>query len=164
MRPFLWSSGQSFWLQIQRSGFDSRLYQIFGEVVGLKRGLLSLVSTTGELPERKSSGSGLENLKYGCRDPSRWPRGTLYPQQLALTSPTSGGRSVDVLRSRTLATECIFLASHYNAIVAQGIRWWRLTAKVRVLDISWRMDWHWGRFLQSTFDIPFLITVPPFCT
>jgi hypothetical protein len=28
-RPPLWSSGQSSWLQIQRSGFDSRLYQIF---------------------------------------------------------------------------------------------------------------------------------------
>jgi hypothetical protein len=27
--PPLWSSGQSFWLQIQRSGFDSRPYQIY---------------------------------------------------------------------------------------------------------------------------------------
>jgi hypothetical protein len=35
--PPLWSSGQSFWLQIHRSGFDSRRYQIFWEVVGLKR-------------------------------------------------------------------------------------------------------------------------------
>jgi hypothetical protein len=29
--PPLWSSGQSSWLQIQRSGFDSRCYQIFSE-------------------------------------------------------------------------------------------------------------------------------------
>jgi hypothetical protein len=28
------------------------------------------------------------------RDLSRWPRGTLYKQKLALTSLTSGGRSV----------------------------------------------------------------------
>jgi hypothetical protein len=28
-RPPLWSSGQSFWLQIQRPGFDSRCYQVF---------------------------------------------------------------------------------------------------------------------------------------
>jgi hypothetical protein len=28
-RPPLWSSGQSFWLQIQRSGFDSWHYQLF---------------------------------------------------------------------------------------------------------------------------------------
>jgi hypothetical protein len=33
----LWSSGQSCWLQIQRSGFDSRRYQIHWEVVGLER-------------------------------------------------------------------------------------------------------------------------------
>jgi hypothetical protein len=42
----------------------------------------------------KSSGSCLENREYGLWDPSRWPRGTLYPQKLAITSPTSGGRSV----------------------------------------------------------------------
>jgi UbiD family decarboxylase len=30
---------------------------------------------------------------------------TLYPQKLALTSPTSGGRSVGIVRSRTQATE-----------------------------------------------------------
>jgi hypothetical protein len=54
------SSDQSSWLQIQRSGFDSRRYQIFREVVGLEWGPLSLVSTTEELLERESSSSGLE--------------------------------------------------------------------------------------------------------
>jgi hypothetical protein len=39
-------------------GFDSRRYQIFGEVVDLERGPLSLVSITEELHEWKSSGSG----------------------------------------------------------------------------------------------------------
>jgi hypothetical protein len=34
--PPLWSSGQSSWLQIQISGFDSRHYQIFWVVVGLE--------------------------------------------------------------------------------------------------------------------------------
>jgi hypothetical protein len=58
-------------------------YQIFREVVGLERGPLSLVSTTEELLERKCSGSGLENREYGRRDPSRWPRSTLYPQKLS---------------------------------------------------------------------------------
>jgi hypothetical protein len=47
--------------------------------VRLERGPLSLVSTTDELLERKSSGSGLEILKYGRRDPSRCPHGNLYP-------------------------------------------------------------------------------------
>jgi hypothetical protein len=40
------------------SGFDSRCYQIFLEVGGLERGLLSLVRLTEELIEWKSSGSG----------------------------------------------------------------------------------------------------------
>jgi hypothetical protein len=60
----LWSSAQSSWLKIQRSGFDSRRYQVFWEVVGLERGPLSLVSTTEELLEKKNSGSGLESRDY----------------------------------------------------------------------------------------------------
>jgi hypothetical protein len=35
----------------------------------------------------------------------RWPRDTLCPQNFALTSPTSGGRSVGIVRSWTKATE-----------------------------------------------------------
>jgi hypothetical protein len=61
LRPPLWSSGQSFWLQIQRSWFDSRRFQIFWEASGLEQGPLSLVRTTEELLGRKNSGSGLEN-------------------------------------------------------------------------------------------------------
>jgi hypothetical protein len=102
--PSLWSSGQSSCLQIQRSAFDSRRYQIFWEVMGLERGPLSLVSTIEELLERKSSSSGLESREYGRTDPSRWPRGFLYPQKLALTSPTSGGCSVGIVGSRIRAT------------------------------------------------------------
>jgi hypothetical protein len=64
---------------VPRSGFDSQRYQIFWEVVGLERGPLSLVGTTEELLGRKSNGSGLEIRGYGRRDPSRWPRDTLYP-------------------------------------------------------------------------------------
>jgi hypothetical protein len=76
--------------------------------VGLERGRLSLVSTTAELPGRKSRDSGLENREYGRRDTSRWPRGTLNPRKLTLTSVTSGGRSVSVFRSRTQAMEFSF--------------------------------------------------------
>jgi hypothetical protein len=61
----LWSTGQSFWLQIQGPRFDFRRYQIFGEVVGMERGPLSLVSTTEELLGTKSNGSGLESREYG---------------------------------------------------------------------------------------------------
>jgi hypothetical protein len=59
-RQPLWSSGHSSSLRIQRSGFDSRRYQIFLEVVGLERGLLSLMRIIEELFQG-NSGSGLEN-------------------------------------------------------------------------------------------------------
>jgi hypothetical protein len=88
-------------------GFDSRRYHILWEVVGLERGPLSLVSITEELLERKCSGSGLENREYGRWDPFRWPRDTLYPQKLALTSPTSSVRSVGIVGLRTKVTEFV---------------------------------------------------------
>jgi hypothetical protein len=58
-RP-LWSSGQSSWLQIQRSWYDSRHYQIFWEVVSLEQGPLSLVRIIEEIFQGNSS-CGLEN-------------------------------------------------------------------------------------------------------
>jgi hypothetical protein len=50
-RPPLSSSGQSYWLQIQRFRVRFPVYHIFCEVVGLERGPLSLVSTVEELTE-----------------------------------------------------------------------------------------------------------------
>jgi hypothetical protein len=75
-------------------GFDSRRYQIFWKAMGLERGPLSLVRIIEELLEWKIEINGRGN-------PLRWPRDTLYPQELALTSPTSGGGSVGISRLRT---------------------------------------------------------------
>jgi hypothetical protein len=61
--------------------------RFFWEAPGLERGPLSLVGTIEGLLGRK-------NKEYGRRDPSSWPRGTLYPQKLALTSLTSEGQSL----------------------------------------------------------------------
>jgi hypothetical protein len=100
---------------MQRSGFDYRRYQIIRKVVRLERGPLSLVSTHEELLRRKSSGSVLESREYSHRDPSRWPRGTKYPQKLALTSSTSGGRSVCIVRWRIQTTEfSLVIAAWYQ--------------------------------------------------
>jgi hypothetical protein len=41
-----------------------------------------------------------------------WPPDTLYPQKLALTSSTSGGRSVGTVRSRTQAEEFSLILFH----------------------------------------------------
>jgi hypothetical protein len=43
----------------------------------------------------------------GRADSLRWPRNTLYPLKLALTSPTSGGRSVGIVRWRTKTPELL---------------------------------------------------------
>jgi hypothetical protein len=134
----LWSSGQSSWLQIQRSGFNFRLYEIFGEVVGLERGALSLASTTEELLDRKSSGFGLEIREYGRVDQLGWPRDTLYPQKSALTSPTSGSQSVGIVRSLIKATE--FCLSVY--LCTYTLNFWsdlsiftKLSVNVMSLDV-----------------------------
>jgi hypothetical protein len=87
-------------------GFDSLHYQTFWEVVRLDRSPLSLASTVEEVLGR-NSGSGLEDREYGRGDLLRWPRDTLYPQKLALTLPTSGGRSGGIVRSRTKATDLV---------------------------------------------------------
>jgi hypothetical protein len=72
-------------------GFVSRHYQIFWEVMGLEQCLLSLMSTIEELLGRKSCGN------------------TLYPQQLALSSPKSGCRSFSIVHLWTKTMEFVCL-------------------------------------------------------
>jgi hypothetical protein len=84
--------------------------------VGLERGPLSLESTTEDLLGRSSSGSGLEIRGYGRRDPSRLLRDTLFPQNLALSSPTSRGRSVGIVRLRTQAKELLLLLTEFTEL------------------------------------------------
>jgi hypothetical protein len=64
--------------------------------------LHSLVTTSKEPFENKSSGSGLENRHYGAEYAT-----PLYPQKLTLTSSTIGGSSVDTVLSRTKTTELL---------------------------------------------------------
>jgi hypothetical protein len=60
--------------------------------------------------------NGCTNLYFRSRkteiigrgDSLRWPRDTLYPLKLALTSPTNGSRSVGIVCLRTQATEFSF--------------------------------------------------------
>jgi hypothetical protein len=50
---------------------------------------------------------GLESREYGHGDPLRYRVTPLYPlsAKVGLTSTTSGGRSVGIVRSRTQTTE-----------------------------------------------------------
>jgi hypothetical protein len=73
--------------------------------VGLEWGPLSLVSTIEELLDRKvvAPASKTENTAVGILHADHVAPSIL--KKLAITSPTSGGRSVDVVRSRTQTME-----------------------------------------------------------
>jgi hypothetical protein len=86
--------------------------------VGLELGLLSLVNTIEELLERKSSSSGLDNRKYGRRDPSRLLHDTPLPAKVGTNFAASGGRSVGIVRSWTQATEYIDLLGLFFKLVS----------------------------------------------
>jgi hypothetical protein len=151
-RQPLWSSGQNCWLQIQRLGFDSRRYQPFWEAIGLERGPLSLVSAIEGLIGRKSSGYGLESRYYDRRDPSRWPRGSLYPQNLALTSPSSGGCSIGIVRSWTQATE-------FSFILASRLLCWSIMLMLNCVDLPFGINFSSTySFLLFLFSILYIYT------
>jgi NADH:ubiquinone oxidoreductase subunit 4 (subunit M) len=46
---------------------------------------------------------------------------SLYPQKLAITSPTSGGRSVGIVRSRIQTMEFSFFLIAYSSVAHIGI-------------------------------------------
>jgi hypothetical protein len=73
------------------------------------------MSTIEKLLGRNTGGFGLESREYGRGESLRLPRDTLYPRKFALTSPTSGGRSVGIVRSWTEAKEfsLVFLLMNY---------------------------------------------------
>jgi hypothetical protein len=104
LEPLLWFSGQVPGYRRRGQGFDLRRCQIFWEVLNLERGPLSLVSTNVELLRISGSYSGQEIRQYCHGDLLLWPRDTLHPQKLALTSPTSDSRSLGIVRWRTKAT------------------------------------------------------------
>jgi hypothetical protein len=77
---------------------------------------------------RNSSGSDLENREYGRGNPLRWPRDTLYPQELALTSPTRGCRSVGTVRLQTKSEEFFFVCfkryATYSCVFPRRVCCW----------------------------------------
>jgi hypothetical protein len=140
------------------SGFDSRRYRIFWEVMGPERGPLSLVSTIEELLGRKNSGSGLERREYDHGGPLHWPCDTPYSQKLILTSPTSGGRSVGIVRSRSEDTELFLLLLLLNKLpltysftTLQAGRW-RVRFQTMWLDFQFPYSFqaHYGPPLAET--------------
>ena len=105
--PPLWSSGQSFWLQIQRYRVRSPALPDFLSSSGSGTGSNQPREVNwGATWMKKVAAPGLENRRLTavgtrCADHVT----PLYPQKLALTSPTSGSCSVGIVRVRTKATE-----------------------------------------------------------
>jgi hypothetical protein len=93
----------------------------------------------------------------GHGDSLRWPRDTLYPLKLALTSPTSDGRSVGIVRWRTKASKFVFFLVFIRSITVRWlsiklIKFWRrwfvfisrpdhllLRQLQRLTDAEWRI-------------------------
>jgi hypothetical protein len=76
--------------------------------VGLERGPLIIVSITEDLLGRKISGYGPEIRDYDRRGSDTLTTWHPYSQKLALSSPTSGGSSVGIVRSQSQTTEFSF--------------------------------------------------------
>jgi hypothetical protein len=68
------------------------------------------------------------------QEPLRWPRDTLYPQKLALTSTTSGGRSVGIVRLPTKGHGVFSNISKYVASLSV----WKST--IPALCIAYRLN------------------------
>jgi hypothetical protein len=69
----------------------------------------------------------LESREFGRGNPLCWPCDTLYPQKLAPTSPTSGGLSVGIVRSRTRPRNLFFCLYIYIYIYMSTFKVsWRL--------------------------------------
>jgi hypothetical protein len=123
-RPPLWSSGQSLWLQIQRSRV---------QFPALADYLRSGVSGTGSTQPREDNCVDTRMKKQRIRSRKneindrgnslRWPRITPYPQKLALTSPTCGGRSIGIVRLRTTVMEfsLVFFISRCARKISVGV-------------------------------------------
>jgi hypothetical protein len=87
---------------------------------------------------------GQENRINGRGDPLRWPRDTLYPQKLALTSPTGGGRSVGIVCLRTKSHGVFFYEmektyTSQNSVKADAFAW--VNDRVARIDVFFMSVW-----------------------
>jgi hypothetical protein len=110
------------------------------------------VSTIEELRERKSKGSGLKKRDYSRRGSAALTKRHDSPQKLALTSPTRGGRSAGIVRSRTQATEfvcCWFFLRHQ--ILLKKIVWLlrSYTYSCKKERNKWEKRFFWRTFQRS---------------
>jgi hypothetical protein len=145
----MWSSGQSSWLQIQRFRVLFPALPDFLRSSGSGLGPTQPREDNWGATWKESSGSGLENRKINGRgDSLPWSRDTLYPINLALTSLTSGGRSVGIVSWRTKPR------SFFNGHPAKSVEWPRhpsatLNWDMNYCNCKWRALILWGGLYSS---------------
>ena len=84
----------------------------------------------------------------------------LYPQKLALTSPTGGGRSVGIVRSRTKATEFSLILVINNVLVfCSGDMWFEFQTGFQLASLSF---FGFLRYLKAKSSISFSLPPLPF--
>jgi hypothetical protein len=86
----------------------------------------------------------------GRGNSSRCPRNTLLPQRLALTSPTSSGRSVGIVRLRITPTEFNFLVMLYFWAHFKGPYFWswmfRFTGHIPTMNILVSTEYEYNSY------------------
>jgi hypothetical protein len=91
------------------------------KVVRLEQGPVNLVSTTEELLDRKVAAPvyKIENTAVGIRHAENVA--PFIPQKLAITSPTSGGRSVGIVRLRTQTMDFFYTSTFSKLCVTYTV-------------------------------------------
>jgi hypothetical protein len=84
-----------------------------------------------------------------------------YPQKLALTSPTSGGRSVGIVRSRTKATELLLLLLLLLLLESQVPHCCDpVSITGQIMWNLWWTKWYWA-YLIPVLRFPHQSATPP---
>jgi hypothetical protein len=133
--PPLWSSGQSSWLQIQRSRARFPVLPDFLRISVAGTWSAEPLEDNWGATWKDSSGSGLKPklmaVGIRCAD-----HATTLSVKLPLTSPTNGGRSVGTVRWRTEAPEFFFVDNYRNFVGTWSLSLLVTSPKTVTLSIS----------------------------
>jgi hypothetical protein len=128
------------------------MFYVLSSWVGfLELGFLGTEARIRQLVYQYDMGSGQENRINGRGDPLRLPHNTLYPQKLALTSPTSGGRSVGIVRLRTEGHGVFFIGQGVRVPFLAGARYSSLLHNIQTS--TWSHPVSYPLYTRGSFPV-----------